>query len=129
MMQRQRTVVGGVPRWVLVVDDDPGTRRAIAALLTDEGYDVATAADGSAALTRLHDIHPQLILLDLHLPDMDGIGVINHLAARGSAVPVLTMSASPLPDSLPQHTPVVGHVVKPFDIDEFLRVVASVMDA
>lgn len=112
------------PRSVLVVDDDAATRLALEALLHDEGYVVITAATGSEALSILRSIRPDLVLLDLRLPDLGGAQVLDRLSNMGTRVRVLTMSASPMPVDLSGHFPVVGHMVKPFDIDELLDVAA-----
>jgi CheY-like chemotaxis protein len=117
-------VAGTGPRSVLVVEDDDDTRAPLAALLTDEGYVVLTAATGSEALAILHHVIPSLVLLDLRLPDLRGAQVLDHLAAMGKSVPVMTMSASPAPVDLSAHYPVVGHLVKPFDIDQLLDLAA-----
>jgi two-component system, OmpR family, response regulator len=112
------------PRSVLVVDDDGATRSALQALLHDEGYVVMTAASGGEALAILRSIRPDLVLLDLRLPDLGGAQVLDRLTHMGAQVRVLTMSASPMPVDLSGHFPVVGHMVKPFDIDELLDVTA-----
>lgn len=112
------------PRSVLVVEDDTATRIALEALLQDEGYIVVTAATGTEALALLRVMTPNLVLLDLRLPDLAGAQVLDQLAAMGTAVPVLTMSASPMPVHLSGQYPVVGHLIKPYDIDDLLDVTA-----
>ncbi|WP_338051522.1 response regulator [Pseudonocardia acidicola] len=77
---------------VLVVDDDPQILRALRINLTAHGYHVLVAADGAAALRVAADGHPDVVVLDLGLPDLDGIDVIEGL--RGwTAVPIIVLSA------------------------------------
>jgi CheY-like chemotaxis protein len=65
---------------VLVVDDDPDTRRAFAAVMTALGARVATAGDGRRALQKVDGFAPDLVLLDLLMPHVDGFAVMRHLA-------------------------------------------------
>jgi two-component system KDP operon response regulator KdpE len=77
---------------VLVVDDDPQIVRALRINLTAHGYHVSTAATGRAALRSVGDLHPDVVVLDLGLPDLDGSEVIAGL--RGwTAVPIVVLSA------------------------------------
>ncbi|MFR9803340.1 response regulator [Pseudonocardia sp. RS010] len=77
---------------VLVVDDDPQILRALRINLTAHGYHVNTAATGRAALLAVGDVHPDLVVLDLGLPDLDGTEVIAGL--RGwTTVPIVVLSA------------------------------------
>ncbi len=77
---------------VLVVDDDPQILRALRINLTAHGYHVLLAPDGGAALRAAADVHPDVVVLDLGLPDMDGTDVIEGL--RGwSSVPIIVLSA------------------------------------
>jgi len=77
---------------ILLVDDDPQLTRALAINLRARGYDVVTAADGAAALRVSAETLPDLVILDLGLPDMDGVEVV--LGLRGwSNIPVVVLSA------------------------------------
>ncbi|WP_244930792.1 response regulator transcription factor [Nocardioides sp. W7] len=77
---------------VLVVDDEPALARALAINLRAHGWEVVTAADGRAALDAAATTHPDVVLLDLGLPDLDGTEVIAGL--RGwSSVPIVVLSA------------------------------------
>jgi two-component system KDP operon response regulator KdpE len=77
---------------LLVVEDDEPTRRALAANLASHGYDVVEAADGAEALRRWEAGRPDLIVLDLGLPDIDGSTVIRRVR-RDSTTPILILSA------------------------------------
>ena len=106
---------------VLVVDDDRQLLRALRITLTARGYDVATAATGAAALTLAGRIPPDLVVLDLGLPDIDGVAVVEGL--RGwSTAPIVVLSARHS-----EHAKVDAldagaddYVTKPFGIDELL---------
>jgi two-component system KDP operon response regulator KdpE len=77
---------------VLVVDDDPQLVRALRITLTARGYEVTTAADASSALAAATRTRPELVVLDLGLPDLDGVAVIE--AFRGwSTAPIVVLSA------------------------------------
>ncbi|MFC5290867.1 response regulator [Actinokineospora guangxiensis] len=106
---------------VLVVDDEPQIARALRINLGARGYDVVTAADGAAALRAAAEAHPDVVVLDLGLPDMDGADVIAGI--RGwSSVPILVLSARV--DSADKVTALDAgaddYVTKPFGMDEFL---------
>jgi two-component system alkaline phosphatase synthesis response regulator PhoP len=77
---------------ILVVDDEQSIREVVAAYLTREGFAVATAADGPAALMAAQHLRPNLVILDLMLPDLDGIEVCRRLRAE-SDVPVIMLTA------------------------------------
>jgi len=77
---------------VLVVDDEPQLARALAINLRAHGWDVVTASDGRSALDAAATEHPDVVLLDLGLPDMDGVQVIEGI--RGwTSVPIVVLSA------------------------------------
>jgi len=77
---------------VLVIDDDPGVRDYMEALVSRQGYEVAAAADGEEALKNLDAIQPDLITLDVVLPGMDGLQTLEKLKQRLPDVPVVMLS-------------------------------------
>lgn len=110
---------------VLVVDDDRAVRISTARALELEGYDVDVAVDGAAALEAVEDLHPDLILLDVMMPNVDGLTVCRRLRSRGDRTPILMLTArvevsdrvSGLDAGADDYLP------KPFDLDElFARV-------
>jgi two-component system KDP operon response regulator KdpE len=113
---------------VLAVDDDPGLRRALAINLRAREYEVELAADGASALTAAAKHHPDVILLDLGLPDMDGSDVIRGL--RGwTQVPIVVLSARPGEGDKVEALDAGAddYVTKPFGMDELLaRIRAAV---
>ncbi|MBK1786820.1 response regulator [Prauserella cavernicola] len=109
------------PSTVLVVDDDPQIARALRINLSARGYHVVTAHDGTAALKAVAEIRPDVVVLDLGLPDIDGVDVIGGL--RGwTQVPIIVLSARG--DSTDKvHALDAGaddYVTKPFGMDELL---------
>jgi two-component system KDP operon response regulator KdpE len=108
-------------RRALVVDDDPQLLRALRVTLTARGYHVDTAADGRTALAAAADHPPDLIILDLGLPDIDGIAVVEGLRGWCTA-PIIVLSARET-----EHAKVDAldagaddYVTKPFGINELL---------
>jgi len=77
---------------ILVVDDDPKIVALVSAYLNRAGFDVASAGDGRTALRLIHERRPRLVVLDLMLPEMDGIDVTRE-ARRESDVPILMLTA------------------------------------
>ena len=79
--------------YVLVVDDEPDIRELVSEILADEGYQVATAQDGAQARLQLRERRPDLILLDIWMPDIDGISLLKEWAEAGDLpCPVIMMS-------------------------------------
>ncbi len=86
------TIAGVERRRVLVVDDEPELRKMLRGYLQAEGFDVAEATDGDQALARLSSSPPDLIVLDVGLPGLDGFEVL-RLVRSGSDVPVIMLTA------------------------------------
>ena len=111
---------------VLVVEDDLGTAEAIAAILGDEGYTVDLVANGREALARIAQTRPDVILLDMMMPVMDGPETSRALQAdrrtRGIPVIVMTVSNQLIPRL---EIPRAGVIVKPFVLEELLETVAN----
>ncbi|MEV0593460.1 response regulator [Nonomuraea cavernae] len=112
---------------VLVVDDEPQILRALRINLAARHYEVAVAADGGTALREAADWHPDLIILDLGLPDLDGVDVIHGL--RGwTSVPIIVLSGR-----ADGHDKIEAldagaddYVTKPFGVDELLARIRAV---
>ena len=114
---------------ILVVDDDALLRSSVAAILADEGYEVDLAGDGVDALERIHENPPDVILLDVLMPRMNGKALLETLHARQhgttSSISVLVMTA--LHGFESRRTIALGAtdlVEKPFDIDDLLNKIA-----
>ena len=81
---------------ILIADDRPGSRELLVLVLERAGYAVAEAEDGEQALQRVRDVRPDLVLLDLQMPKLDGYGVLAALRsdAHFADLPVLALTAS-----------------------------------
>jgi CheY-like chemotaxis protein len=113
---------------VLVVDDDPDILDAICDILQAEGYRVERARHGLEALERVAARRPDLILLDLMMPVMDGVAFAQALRDRkmDDGLPIVVISA----DGNPQRAAAVGaqvYLAKPFDIDALLGAVSRLV--
>jgi DNA-binding response OmpR family regulator len=105
---------------VLLVDDDAAIRRSVSTGLELEGFEVVCASGGRAALEALDRVHPSIVLLDLTMPDLDGLQVLTRLRAGGVDVPVCVLSAR---DEVSDRVRGLeagadDYVVKPFAIEE-----------
>ena len=78
---------------ILVVDDEANAREALAELLEDDGYETETAADGEKALAMLERFRPNVVLTDLKMPNLDGIGLIERGRPRAPATAFIVMTA------------------------------------
>ena len=105
---------------LLVVDDDRGIRDVLRRALTLAGYEVRLAQTGADALAQIADGEPEAVVLDIGLPDIDGLEVCRLLRAEGNRVPVLMLTArdavSDRIDGLDAGAD--DYLAKPFDIDE-----------
>jgi two-component system KDP operon response regulator KdpE len=112
---------------VLIVDDEPQILRALRINLTARQYQVITAADGTAALQAAGTEHPDLVVLDLGLPDIDGVQVIRTLRAW-TPIPIVVLSGRA--DSTDKVEALDAgaddYVTKPFSIDELLARIRAV---
>jgi DNA-binding response OmpR family regulator len=106
-------------RTILVVDDEPTLRETLAEALDADGFRVVTAADGSEALLRFREHHPDLVVLDLMLPELSGVEVCRILR-RESGVPILMLTAksSEIDKVLGLELGADDYVTKPFSLRE-----------
>lgn len=108
---------------ILVVDDQEVNLRVVSSLLTKQGYEVVVAGNGEEALARYRETSPDLVLLDMIMPGMDGFDVLRELAAQpGTRVPVVFVTAAHDRDLLLRafDAGVVDYVTKPFLPEELL---------
>lgn len=113
---------------VLVVDDEPQITRTLRSSLSAHGYDLRTAADGVSALDTFSDWHPDLVITDLQMPEMDGLAFCGELR-KTSQVPIIVLSVRG-----DERTKVKAldagaddYVTKPFGIDELLARVRAAL--
>ena len=106
---------------ILIIEDEPALARALAITLNARGYQTTVAVTGSAGLERAASVHPDLILLDLGLPDLDGTAIIE--AVRGwSQMPIVVLSARQTSHDKVEALDLGAddYVSKPFAMDELL---------
>jgi two-component system, OmpR family, KDP operon response regulator KdpE len=114
---------------VLVVEDEPAIRRFLRAGLTAQGYQVAEAETGSGTLDQLRRGVADILVLDLGLPDIDGLEIIERLRAEGSALPIIVLSSRG-DERWKVRALDLGaddYVTKPFGIDELLARIRAAM--
>jgi DNA-binding response OmpR family regulator len=114
---------------ILVVEDDEAIRTACRRGLDERGYAVATAATGLAGLELLLSTDPDVLLLDLGLPDVDGLALISMIRATASAVPIIVITAQ---DDDPTMIRALDggaddYVVKPFGTDQLAARIRAVL--
>ncbi len=110
---------------VLVVDDDPDILEALSEILEAEGFEIRRARNGKEALDRLEPDPPQLILLDLMMPVMDGWEFAQRMRQRPSVagIPIIVLSADRNVGSKAADIGAVGHLAKPFELNDLLDMV------
>src|SRR4030081_2022408 len=113
---------------VLVVDDEPQITRVLRTVLSSQGYQVRTAAEGQAALSSFAEFRPELVITDLYMPHMDGVELCRRMRGM-AAVPIIVLSVKG-----EERTKVEAldsgaddYVTKPFGIDELLARVRAAL--
>jgi two-component system response regulator MprA len=107
---------------VLVVDDDLSLRRMLERTLRGEGYEVAVAADGGGALAEVERSAPDVIVLDVAMPGLDGLAVCRRLRSRGLGTPILMLTARDAVEDrvLGLESGADDYLIKPFAIAELV---------
>jgi two-component system response regulator MprA len=119
----------GVAARLLVVDDEPALRETLVRAFAVEGYEVETAADGEEAVAAVEELRPDLVVLDVLMPRVDGITACRRLRALGDRTPVLMLTAR---DAVGDRVAGLDagaddYVVKPFALDELLARVRALL--
>jgi two-component system chemotaxis response regulator CheY len=117
-------------RTVLAVDDSISMRQLVGFALKKAGYNVVEAVDGRDALAKLVRSKVDLVVTDLNMPNLDGIGLIKQIRAQPAykftPILMLTTESSPDKKAAGQAAGATGWIVKPFDPDQLLKVVKRV---
>jgi len=113
---------------ILIIEDDEGILRVLRRALAYEGYQVETALDGEAGLTQAHSWRPDLVILDLMLPGMDGLEVTQRLRTEGN-IPILMLTAKDTINDRVQGLDAGAddYMTKPFELDELLARVRALL--
>ena len=115
---------------ILIVEDDDDLRDLVRTMLELEGFDVRTAQHGREALDRVAEHMPDLILLDIKMPVMDGRSFAVEFKARhGGLVPIVVMTAAEHAANRAQEVGAMGWLSKPFAFDELVKTVRSHLPA
>ncbi|MFC4908150.1 response regulator transcription factor [Actinomadura gamaensis] len=107
---------------VLVVDDEPDLTDVLGRVLAQEGWEVRTAADGAGAIAAAREFRPDAVVLDIMLPDIDGLSVLRELRAAAPEVCVLFLTARDAVEDRVAGITAGGddYVTKPFSLEEVL---------
>jgi signal transduction histidine kinase/CheY-like chemotaxis protein/purine-cytosine permease-like protein len=127
----QRQVIGysNNKKTLMIVDDDPTHRGLISDMLSPLGFEVIEAPDGFACLEMIRECEPDLFLLDVSMPEMDGWDVARQLKTRGSAVPIIMVSADAREGNAEERTQLVDdYIVKPVQVNRLLETIAANLD-
>ncbi|MBU3870262.1 response regulator transcription factor [Streptomyces sp. 4503] len=120
---------GDQPARILIVDDEPAVREALRRSLVFEGYATETAVDGLDALDKVGSYDPELIVLDVLMPRMDGLTAARRLRATGVTLPILMLTAR---DTVGDRVTGLDagaddYLVKPFELDELLARIRALL--
>ncbi|XER10156.1 Protein-glutamate methylesterase/protein-glutamine glutaminase [Sporomusa aerivorans] len=112
---------------ILVIDDQPGIRRLLTEVLQDEGYRVVTAANGYEGIQAAQEVHPNVILMDMKMPGMDGIEALKKLKRQGQGDQVIMMTAYGELDMVNEarEAGMRDYITKPFDIMSLCQIIEA----
>jgi len=115
---------------VLVIDDEESNHRLLRKILLPAGFEVIAASDGLAGLARVAADKPDVVLLDLNMPQLDGLGVLEQLRAEASDIPVIMLTGDTLIRSAVRATQLgaFDYLTKPIDQGEVVRVVRRAVE-
>jgi len=114
---------------ILVVDDEPSIRDVLSMALRFQGFEVETAASGEQALTTAAAFKPQLMVLDIMLPDMEGFEVARRLGARRAEIPIIFLTARDATEDKIRGLTIGAddYVTKPFSLEELIARIRTVL--
>ncbi len=114
---------------LLVVDDEPNILELLSVSLRFAGFEVATATNGADALNRVREFDPDLLVLDVMMPGLDGFAVASTLRGKGDQVPVLFLTAKDATEDRVQGLTIGGddYVTKPFSLEEVVARIRSIL--
>ena len=112
---------------ILVIDDDPAILATVADILREEGYQVHTASNGAEGLQVLEQVLPQLVLLDMRMPVLDGWAFARTLQQRGLALPIVVMTAAQDARRWALEIRADGYLAKPFDLFGLISIVEQTL--
>ncbi|MDO9542421.1 MAG: response regulator [Kiritimatiellia bacterium] len=126
-MEKKKTNKEFTRRKILIIDNEPELLSLIVETLEDEGYQVFSATNGPDGIRLNEQEHPDLIVLDLRMPEMDGIETLRRIRKKDDKVKVIIMTAYGTPDTI-RHAidlDVSEYLGKPFGPEEFVRIIGD----
>ena len=115
----------GIQRRILVVDDEPVVVKTLSKVIRRQGFDVVSAADGEEALKKVRSSNPDLVILDIQMPKLDGIEVLQRIkgSPETASLPVIMLTAKVGDeDTLKGYKYGANYYIpKPFEMDEVLQ--------
>jgi len=121
------SVAGQTPKHILLADDDPGIREMLGRVLQSEGYLVTTAATGLQAFNRFAKAPPDLVLLDLNMPEQDGWEAFGRMCTKHPLVPVIIITARPHQQAQAIEFGVDALMEKPLDLPVLLKAINDLL--
>jgi two-component system OmpR family response regulator len=123
------TTARATKRRVLVVDDEDNVTHLVSSALRFDGFETVTADNGTSALAKVAETDPDLIVLDVMMPGLDGLGVLQNLRSAGSQIPVIFLTARDTANDriAGLRAGADDYVVKPFSVEELLARVHAVL--
>jgi len=117
--------------YILIIDDDDQLRKSFEKLLTEEGYSIKSAASGEEGLSIIHGELPDLVILDMRLPGMNGLETFKAIHVIEPKLPVIIMTAFGTTETAIEATKMgaFDYILKPFDIPEMLSVIKKALEA
>ena len=110
---------------ILIVDDEENVRRMLATAFSLQGHETHDASDGKAALSLFSEIQPDVVLMDIRMPEMDGIDALKVMRTQQPRIPVILMTAYAEVETAVEalRSGAFDYVIKPFDLDELSMVI------
>ena len=114
---------------ILVIDDQPAIRQLLAEILTEEGYQVVTAANGNEGIQQAKACNPQLVLLDMKMPGINGIETLQKLNKDSQGIRVIMMTAYGELELMNRAREIgaCDYITKPFDLFELCQVIHKIL--
>jgi DNA-binding response OmpR family regulator len=119
------------PKKILVVDDEPEVRKLMEHFLTGKGFEVRVAENGRLGLATLETFKPDLVLLDMHMPELDGAGTLREVARRWPTLPVIMVTVNEDVETTSRllQLGAADYVPKPFDLDYLEQAIGGQLSA
>lgn len=110
---------------ILVVDDQLGVRLLLSVALKEQGYNVSIAANGNEGVELAKDLNPQVIIMDIKMPVMDGITALYEIKRNNPLIKVIMMTAYEERDTIikVKEGGAEGYILKPFDIEDIINTI------